>query len=339
MKARETLLKSIPKAPFNFDLQLFADNQEIIEKGTITLDGKTHGVLQPEEAEQFLVKVFDDDSFLSRVKWVQKSTTSGSLDTIDLDERLLRGAIENQDNVTGHEIEPKFANIKFQTNHMVLGFSMTERWLRENKEKENFEDLFMSMVAKTVRLDIQDGMFNWDSATASSDPDYQFLKLDDGAIKQVKTMGGHVIDVGASYSGVYSDDMFLDAIDTLPEKYFDPSKYVWVANSTEQTKFKKFLKKRNTTAGDLAILSGNQLNPQEIPWATVKKFPKNKILLLNPELLQLIFTYEMRMRSTNEGKEAVYSEKRFYAMHMDLDTLLMIPDACVLLENIPQVTK
>lgn len=337
MKARETLLKSIPKAPFKFDLQLFGSNQEAIEKGVITLEGKTHGLFPKDEAEKFLVKMFDDSSFLEKMNWQQKSSTSGEIDTLDLDERLLRGAIENTDNVTGEEIEPIIGNIEFQTNHMVLGFSMTERWLRENREKENFEELFISMALKRIRNDILDGAFNWDKATPSTDPHYKFLKLDDGFIKQAKTMGGHIIDVGTSYGGVYSDDMFLDAIETLPEKYFDPSKYVWIANSSEQTKFKKYLKKRNTTAGDLAILSGNKLNPQEIPWEILPKFPKNKIMLIDPALLHLIFTYEIRLRSTNEGKEAVYSEKRFYAVHFDLDTLLINPDACVLLENIPKV--
>lgn len=307
------------------------NNKEIIEKGTIMTTGQNHGLLQPEEAQKFLVDVFGDSSFLGRMSWEVKGTTSGSVDTLGIGERLLRGAIEDNDNVSGKEIEPKFDNIKYQTNHMVLGFSITEKFLRENKEKENFEELFMGLVAKQVKLDILDGAFNWDTATLSTNPDYEFLKLDDGIIKQVKNKG-HILDA-SQYNG-YSDDMFIDALEILPVKYFDPSKYVWIANHRERLKFNKHLKKRNTTAGDLALLSGNKLNPQELEWATIPKFPDGKILLADPAMLKLIFTYDMYLRATREGREAVYSDKRFYAMHMDIDTLIMRPDAMVLIDNI-----
>ena len=48
-------------------------------------------------------------------------------------------------------------------------------------------------MTRQVGIDQEDLCLNGDTATDSSDPDYDFLKLNDGWVKQIAT-GGHVVD-------------------------------------------------------------------------------------------------------------------------------------------------
>ena len=57
---------------------------------------------------------------------------------------------------------------------------------------------------------------NGDEATESTDPDYDFLKINDGWIKQISN-GGHVYD--ASSATGMSLDLFYKTLAQLPNKY------------------------------------------------------------------------------------------------------------------------
>ena len=71
-------------------------------------------------------------------------------------------------------------------------------------------------MTRQVGIDQEDLCLNGDTATDSSDPDYDFLKLNDGWVKQIAT-GGHVVDHA---SAGMSLDVFYKALRSLPSSAF-----------------------------------------------------------------------------------------------------------------------
>ena len=63
----------------------------------------------------------------------------------------------------------------------------------------------------------------------------------------------------------------------------------------------------------------------------------NKILLTDPKNLIVVNTYDMKIRKTTEGKEAIMQDKRFYVCHLDLDPIIEELDATAIITNLPSL--
>ena len=48
----------------------------------------------------------------------------------------------------------------------------------------------------------------------------------------------------------------------------------------------------------------------------------DKIILTDPKNLVVVNTYDMKIRKTTEGKEAIMQDKRLYVCHMDYDAII-----------------
>ena len=83
--------------------------------------------------------------------------------------------MENTDD--GYRAKPTFGSIQYSCNPVRLPWEITEETLRENIEGEAFEKTVTDLMTKQIGVDKEDLLINGDEATASSDPDYDFLKL------------------------------------------------------------------------------------------------------------------------------------------------------------------
>ena len=60
----------------------------------------------------------------------------------------------------------------------------------------------------------------------------------------------------------------------------------------------------------------------------------NKIILSDPKNLVVVNTYDVKIRKTTEGKEAIMQDKRFYVTHLDYDPIIEELDATCIIDNI-----
>lgn len=316
------------------NIQLFANpsNQQIIQKGRTMAGGQTDGMLNPEQSEKFMNMVFDDSSFLSKMSHEMRQSTKGTIEKLGVGRRLLRAKQEGESVGEENYVEPVLTSVPYSTVDMVLGAEVTEKFMRENIEKEGFEDKFMGMIASQVRIDLLDLYFSGDKDDVSGDA--AFLTIMDGLNKQLET-GSHIVDAGTINTGAFSDDIFTQALKALPSKYFDRKKYKWICNSNTYLTWIEYLKQKQTTAGDMAILSGDRFNPLGIPFEEVPNFPDGKIILADPANLTAVTTYDLKLRKTTEGKSAVMKDTRFYAIHLDSDIIIKEKEAIVVVDNVP----
>lgn len=323
---------------FKMDIQLFASptNGEIIKKGATLATGQTDGMLNPEQSRKFLQMVFDDSSFLGELRHEMRGSTKGTIEKLGVGRRILRKKTEGAAPATGDLVEPVLSAVEYSTTDIVVGAEISEKFIRENIEREGFEDVFMGMIADQVRVDMLDLAFNGDEADTSADAD--FLTITDGYLAQLVS-GAHELDASTLAGGDFTDDIFTAALKVLPTKYFNRQNYKWIANTKTYLTWLEYLKQKETTAGDMAILSGQNLNPLSVEWKEVPNFPDGKIVLADPKNLTVVNTYDIKLRKTTEGRDAVMKDMRYYAVHMDVDPIIMEKDAIVVVKNVPVVVS
>ncbi len=316
------------------NIQLFASpsNATMIQKGRTLAAGQTDGMLNPEQSDKFMQMVFDDSSFLGEIRHEMRQSTRGTIEKLGIGRRLLRKKQEGELVPEADYAEPILSAVPYSTVDMVLGAEISEKFIRENIEKEGFEDVFMGMIADQVRLDLLDLYFTGDIADVSGDA--AFLTIMDGLSKKLGT-GSNIVDAAAINAGAFSDDIFTQALKALPTKYFNRNNYKWICNSNTYLTWIEYLKQKQTTAGDMAILSGEKFNPLGIGFKEIPNFPDGKIILADPKNFTAVTTYDMKLRKTVEGKEAVMRDTRFYAIHLDSDIIVLEKEAIVVVDNVP----
>jgi len=128
--------------------------------------------------------------------------------------RILRKKTENSDD--GYRAGINESQVDYSTTAVRLPWEITEETLSENIEGESLEATITKLMTTQLGVDCEDLYLNGDTETDSTDADYDFLKINDGWIKQISN-GGHVYDASAE-TGM-SLDMFYEALGAMPNKY------------------------------------------------------------------------------------------------------------------------
>jgi len=231
----------------------------------------------------------------------------------------------------GYRAKPKFGQIEYSCNPVRLPWEITEDTLRENIEGENLDKLVTDLMTTQIGVDQEDLLINGDEATPATDPDYDFLKLDDGVIKKIST-GGHVMDVtGATDMEL---DMFYKTVSMVPGRFLNNGRFRWLMSPTRAQQWELFLLKKVLNAGG-AVPESLYNSPVAIPSMQVPSLSDDKIILADPMNIVLVNTYNMKIRKDATSKDAIMQDKRFYVVHFDLDTLIEELDATAIITGLP----
>lgn len=309
-------------------------NSSIIRKAALTTADITSGLLSPEQAKKFIQQTFEATPLSPLVRHEMRRAKSGEIDKIGIASRILRGKVENTDD--GYRAKPNFGSVKYATTAVRLPWELTEETLRENIEGQSMEATITSLMTKQLGVDREDLCINGDEDTpATTDsaptPDYDFLKMNDGWVKQIMN-GGHVEDRTSKTGGAMSLDVFYDALRGLPNKYNNGA-LRWLMSPHRRQEWERFILDKAITVG--GIISDRRVeNPISIPAIEVPAMPDDKIVLTNPQNLIVANTYDLIIRKTTEGKEAIMQDKRFYVVHFDFDAIIEELDATAIITGL-----
>ena len=303
------------------------NNADIMK--TITTGSITSGLLNPEQAEKFIQQTFENTALGGLIRKVRRKAKTGEIDKIGIDSRILRGKTENTDD--GYRGKPKFNEIQYATKAVRLPWEITEESLRENIEGQNFEDIVTKLMTTQLGIDLEDLYLNGDEDTPEDDPDYEFLKLNDGWLKQLQT-GSHIEDRSAKDGGILTLDVFYDALEQMPNKFNDGS-LRWLMAPSIQQNWERYLLNQSISNGG-GLSDSVMRAPASIPSIGVPSMPKDQIILTNPQNLAVVNTYDVIIRKTTEGEKAIMQDKRFYATHLDFDAIIEEKDAAVLIKGL-----
>lgn len=307
-------------------------NAQIINKaGTIQTGSLTHGLLNPEQARKFIQQTFEATNLGPLVRHVMRNAKSGEIDKIGIASRLLRAKVENTDD--GYRAGVTTNVIEYACKAVRLPWEITEETLRENIEGQQLEAIITNLMTRQLGVDLEDIYLNGDEDTESTATDYDFLKLNDGWIKQIND-GGHVYD--ASSDTGMTLDMFYKTLQTLPNKY-NNGRLRWLMSPKRAQDWELYLMNQIIGKGG-AVPESVYTQPVHIPSVACPSMSDDKIILVDPQNLVVVNTYDMKIRKTTEGKEAIMQDKRFYVCHLDFDTIIEELDATAMMINLPALS-
>lgn len=303
------------------------NNTTIRKAGTIETSSINSGLLNPEQARQFIQQTFDATNLGGLVRHEMRTAKTGEIDKIGIASRILRKKTENTDD--GYRAGVDTSQIEYSTTAVRLPWEITEETLRENIEGQNFEKIVTDLMTTQLGVDLEDLYLNGDEGTAEEATDYDFLKINDGWIKQISN-GGHVYD--ASSATEMSLDLFYKALAQVPNKY-NNGKLRWLMSPRRAQEWELFLLNKVIGAGG-AVPESIYTAPARIQTVECPSLSDDKIILTDPKNLIVVNTYGIQVRKTTEGKEAIMQDKRFYVCHLDYDPIIEELDATAIITGL-----
>ena len=301
------------------------NNSTIIRKAAIATGTLASGLLNPEQARKFIQQTFDATNLGGLVRHEMRTAKTGEIDKIGIGRRIVRKKTENTDD--NYRAGVDTSQIEYSTTAVRLPWEITEETLRENIECQNFENIVTNLMTTQLGVDMEDLYLNGDEATEPTDKDYDFLKINDGWIKQIGN-GGHVYD--ATSEDDMSLDMFYKALASLPNKY-NNGKLRWLMSPKRAQEWELFLLNKVVNQGG-AVPDSVYTSPARIQAVECPSLDDKTILLTDPKNLIVVNTYSVQIRKTTEGKEAIMQDKRFYVVHLDYDPIIEELDATAMIK-------
>ena len=299
----------------------------IIRKAAIDSGSLSSGLLNPEQARKFIQQTFEATDLNSLIRHEMRTAKTGEIDKIGIARRILRKKTENHDD--GYRAGVETSQIEYATTAVRLPWEITEETLRENIEGQNLEQIITDLMTTQLGIDLEDLYLNGDEATESTDPDYDFLKINDGWIKQISN-GGHVYD--ASSATGMSLDLFYKTLAQLPNKY-NNGKLRWLMSPHRAQEWELFLLNQVIGKGG-AVPESIYNSPARIPTVECPALDDGTILLTDPKNLIVVNTYSVKIRKTTEGEKAIMMDKRFYVTHLDYDPIVEELDATAIIKGL-----
>jgi uncharacterized protein YlzI (FlbEa/FlbD family) len=307
-------------------------NSNIIAKAALSTTDLTAGLLSPEQSRTFLRQTFEATPLGNLIRHEMRRANAGEIDKIGIASRILRKKTEDTDD--GYRAKPTFGKVEYSCTPVRLPWEITEETLRENIEGQGLEATITDLMTRQLGVDLEDLYLNGDTATLETDPDYDFLKINDGWIKQIEA-GGHVEDRSAINGGAMSVDVYYDALNQMPNKYNNGT-LRWLMSPRRKQEWERYLIDKLITVGG-GITDSLINNPAAIPAVPVPALPDDKIILTNPKNLVVVNSYNVIIRKTTEGKEAIMQDKRFYVIHLDFDPIIEELDATVIVKGLAAI--
>lgn len=302
-------------------------NNDIIRKAAIETTALTSGLLNPEQAKSSFSRLLrpPTSAALSATKGAPQRRAE--VDKIGIGRRILRKKTENTDD--GYRADVQTSQIEYATTAVRLPWEITEETLRENIEGQNFEQIVTNLMTTQLGIDLEDLYLNGDEAIDASDPDHDFLYINDGWIKQISN-GGHVYDASSETS--MSLDLFYKTLAQIPNKY-NNGKLRWLMSPRRAQEWELFLLNKVIGAGG-AVPESVYSSPARIPAVECPSLDDGTIILTDPKNLIVVNTYSVQIRKTTEGKEAIMMDKRFYVTHLDYDPIIEELDATAIIKGL-----
>lgn len=284
------------------------------------------GLLAAEQSAAFLDAVYEATPFSALHRKERRRSKAGTIAKIGIGGRLLRKKTAGVDDATLSK--PTFGDVPYTAVASRLDWEVEEEVFEENIEGEGLEDHLFRLITGQMGRDLEDLHFNGDVADVSADA--AFLTQNEGWLKQLAgSATTHRVNGGAVLGGAIAKDHFFDALNAMPNKFKTDGGLRWIGSPTLFERYVEYLTGRATAAGDAALINGQLSQVLGIDVIRVPAMPNTRFLLANPQNFIAVNTREVRVRRTVEGREAIRTDKRFYAIFLNDDPIIEEDDGVV----------
>lgn len=305
-----------------------ASNRSIIEKNS-TSNFSNGGILNPTQASKFIDYMVAKDSFLSDIRTVRMSGPQYDLDFMALGSRILREGTEGTAPNTLANVTT--SRKRLTTKEVILPYDITDNVREDNIEGVSVADHIASLMGAQFGNDLCDLAINGDTSTASSAPDYNFLKIADGFVKLAKSSAStNKYDTNASAD--YKGTVFPGMLAALPNQFkANKSALRFYVSPSVAEAYVDQLDTRSTALGDASIISGNVQPFHGIRIFPVEFLPDDVLILTLAQNLAVGIQRDIRVENMRQPRKRLTE----YTITMRIDPAKIVYDpALVVAYNI-----
>jgi HK97 family phage major capsid protein len=289
--------------------------KQMLAKADIALaDMANAGLMLPEQQNTFLRILTEDTAFLDDTRMINMSRPKMTVNKLDLATRALRVANQGviSSPLSGEEgtralsradrVKVTTSKVELDTFEVIAEVNLPYEVLEDNIEggaidATRFQATVLTKLAERIRIDIEDGVLNGDTASADS-----FLAERDGVLLQA--VSNVVNNGGAALDAVTFNDM----IQTLPDKFKRVlNRYKFYVSHNKRLQYMLQVAQRQTGLGDAVLVAGDGQNfsPFGIPMKGAAAMPSSSALMMDPSNLLFGVQRNMRMEFAKDTRERV----------------------------------
>lgn len=306
-------------------------NGNLIQKSTIvsTLDS---AAMNYQQVDKFMEYAYESTEFLQGIRYEKRRSSKGTIDKIAVTGRNLRGKQENV--VATNTAVPSFPQVPYSVVPIMLPYEITEELIRQTDRvrQQDVEEIILRAMTKNYGVNLQELAFTGDTAIANTSADADFFKINDGWIKLAKTTGSYLD--WSKLKEPQKKGILFEIERAIPTRLRSAGTFKYFMHpNTFSARLQKLAEQDTSASIQLQIMGGvKKINAYDV--VEVSDIPEGTILFTYQPNFVMVHTYDMHIRRTVEGKEAIYADKRFYAIHSDFDPIFEEPKAVAIVEGV-----
>ncbi|WP_203363078.1 phage major capsid protein [Bacillus sp. REN10] len=301
-------------------------NQQILSKeaAVATIKKNLDIPMATGDAEAFLVDTINTASTLPKLQPLYRNIAAGNIDALSVGRRKLREAGVD-DNPTGT------GSINSRKIPYAVRKVKWDEWLQNDDlfyamaaRGDDVESKAISMIQQQFGVDLQDLIFNGDTAAESAPgvPD-PFLSILDGFVKKMKA-STHKTDLAANEPTIMD---FVNHIQLLPERFKSFSDVSWFITQKTNDKLVAMISNRQTGFGDAVLQEGKITRLAGYPVEVVAEMQSGFAALTPKSNLKPVFTRQLRYIRTADGATAAAKDATYHVLYAYLDAVVREVDA------------
>jgi len=282
--------------------------------------------MNPEQSRRFLQQAFDATPLMSACRHEMRRVPKGEIDKIGIAGRIIQKKIEGAAG-TERTVEPSV--VEYSCVDLTLPWSVSEKVLRENIEQQGYANTVITLMSRAYGVDIEDLAINGDTEY-TGDTDTDFITIVDGWGKKLAA-GANLVE-----APTFGLDMWYDMASAIESKY-KTTALRWVTSPNLKLSWRKFCEEKALGGGHTNLYDSDA--PCGIQIITSPKMADDQIWLTDPQNLIEVHTFDMLLRQTNAGKDAIQKDERYYAIHSNVDFIIEELKAAAIATSITTSTE
>lgn len=284
-------------------------------------------LLVTDQAEAFIYDIIANSNTLKKLNVQYKDQTSGNIEALEAQTRKTRKYSYTPGEVPTGAFDVNKREIPYNVVKVFLDMwlSNDDVWYILQQRGQNMETALTSLMQEAFALDMQDLLFNGDTA-ANGTGDDDFLKILDGFVKKIKAISNK-INLGANLP---TPEDFITMKKKIKSKYWNHPKFNfhWVISENTKLDIQRSIIARPTAWADSVIKDGELVKISGLPIEVVSTYPDNLIALTPLSNLQPVFTRNVRYTMTSSGVECAKRDATYHIGFAYLDAVINNPE-CV----------
>lgn len=297
-------------------------NQEILTKeATVATIKKNLDIpMAVGDAEAFLVDTINKTSTLPKLAPIYRDVAAGNIDVLSVGRRKLRQAGKSDtpdgtNSIGARQIPYAVRKVKW------------DEWLQNDDvfysvsgRGDNVETKVINMIQSQFGVDLQDLIFNGDSAALledglTVDP---FLSILNGFVKKMKQSTSKT-DLATNEPTILD---FVNHIQLLPQQYKSFGDIAWFITQHTNDILVSLVSQRQTGFGDAVLQDGKITRLAGYPVEVVAEMQGGFAALTPRSNLKPVFTRQLRYIRTADGATAAAKDATYHVLYSYLDAVV-----------------